>query len=189
MDLMNGIKVSMPAKWYVNWKIDLFVPRGYWNVISFADFVSRGLDNGLNRVAIDVSGTFWRENLRDYLNDKDCWALNGVHEVVLYDPRKDTMWKGSDYLEKFRRKHKDGPRDLIFEPVEEPEQTVRDVEIFLNKCWDKIEGQVVEEEEEVVVAKSYLDDTSPTAVEYLLRPDVKLMKLIARKPENVPAIE
>lgn len=183
MSPSDGIEATMPAHWYVNWACDMFVPRGYWNLVSFADFVSRGLENGLRSIAIDVSGVFWRENLRDYVLLANCWVLNGVEEVVLYDPRGDELWKGSEYLDKFRRRHKDGPRVLTFEPLETPGDDLLHVQKLLNRCWDKCEGVVKDEDvDEEVRARSYLDDFTGTTKGPLLRPEVKLMKLVTTKP-------
>lgn len=188
MHCTDEINASMPAKWYVNWECDMFVPRGYWNLVSFADFVSRGIKNGLQRVAIDVSGAFWRENLKDYVLGKDCWTLNGVREVVLYDAREDEMWKGSDYLDKFRKRHKDGPRILSFEQLEEPGEGVLHAERLLNRCWNRCEGVLDDDAGEEITAKKYLDDFDSTPEEYLLRPDLSLMKLIATKPTFSPFV-
>jgi len=106
-----------------------------------------------------------------------------VQEVVLYDSREDEMWKGSEYLDKFRRRHMDGPRDLGFEPLEGPAQEILHVQRLLTRCWDICQGVESDDGDvEEVNARRYLDDFITTTDEEMLRPELNLMRLIARKP-------
>jgi hypothetical protein len=180
-----GITVIIAPKIYINYACDTLVPRGFWNIASFKNFVDKCQAGGLVHLAIDTEGSFWRENLRDYFT-KGCWVLNGVQEVILYDSRGEKMWKGSDYLEKFRKKYKGGPRELVFEEVEEKGQSLKDVERYLDKIFDKIEGKeedIVEGEEapaENVRIPKYLDDCPKTDPGELRRPKITSMKLVTK---------
>ena len=158
----------------------MFVPKGFWNLVSFANFVSRGAKHGMKRLAIDVSGVFWRENLKEYVQVKNYWATNGVEELILYDSWEDPMWKGCDYLSKFKKKHQGGPMDLSFEELEEPNQTLRDVQSYLNRHWDRIESGT-DTRDAVVEVPSYMTDFEATSAEEFVRPEVKLMKLVTTK--------
>jgi len=184
MTIGNGVSVVIAPKIYVNYACDTLVPRGFWNVVSFADFTSR-VQGQLVHLAVDVEGSFWRENLRDYCA-KGCWALNGVEELVLYDSREEKMWKGSDYLEKFRKKYTGGPKMLKFEECEEKSRSLLDMEKFLERLFDKVEGKEKDEEgeqeETLVRIPRYLDDCEPTEADELRRPNMMLRKLVARDP-------
>jgi hypothetical protein len=185
MSLANGVTVIIPARIYINYACDTLVPRGFWNVVSFTDFFRRIKAGGLVHLAVDIEGSFWRENLRRYCTG-GCWPLNGVEEVILYDSRGENMWKGSDYVEKFRKKYEGGRRDLMFEELEEKNKSLEDMKKYLQKAFDRIEGkeeQVVEGDE--VVAENIriprsLDDCEKTQPEELERPNIKSMKLVAK---------
>ncbi len=185
MSLASGVTVIIAPKIYINYACDTLVPRGFWNLVSFADFFTRVEEGGLAHLAVDIEGSFWRENLRDYCA-RGCWALNGVEEITLYDSRGEKMWKGSDYLEKFRKKYKGGPRDLVLEALENKSKSLRDVEKYLEKTFDTIEGKeekIVEGEDPApdhVRIPRYLDDCAKTTSEELKRPKVTSMKLVAK---------
>ncbi|KAF8858695.1 hypothetical protein BDZ45DRAFT_689883 [Acephala macrosclerotiorum] len=192
MNLPNGISVNISPRMYVNYATDTLIPRGYWNNVSFADFAKRAAGR-LKTLAIDVNDVFWKENLRNYCK-KQCWVFNELDELILYDTSNDDMFKGSDFLEKFRKKHKDGPRDLSFrDRTGEVSPRMCEVKEFLEKMFDRIEGKVEdvvpeagEDGEPVegppVVHPSYLDGFESTEAEDLQRPRLRLCDMLATKP-------
>lgn len=190
MSLPTGITVIIGAKMYINYACDVLIPRGFWNIVSFANFVDRVTTAGLVHLAMDVEGSFWRENCRDYCK-YGTWILNGVQEVILYDSRGDDFWKGIDFLDKFRKQYKGGPKLFELQELDdEPTQNMQDVEKFMLKAFDTIEGkgEKDDEAEEVEVEPilripRYLDDTPKTEANELRRPNITVMKLIP-KPVN-----
>lgn len=175
---------------YINYASDILVTRGNWNVVSFADFYNRVSKNGLAHLAIDTEGCFWRENLKDYCTHGN-WPLTSLKELMLYDSRGDKIWKGSDYIDKFRQRHKGGPKLLELEELDgETSEDVRDVEEYLLKTFDKIEGkeetiEKVDEGQEAAPAPQrrkprYLDDCPLTKPEELRRPNITVKKLVAK---------
>ncbi|PVH71297.1 hypothetical protein DL98DRAFT_521146 [Cadophora sp. DSE1049] len=184
------ITVTMPATLYLNPSIDTLAPRGFWNIISFSDFCSRISSLGLHTIAIDASGCFWRENLKDYCRRR-CWVLNGVREVLIYDSMGVGELKGSEYLERFRERVVE-KRELSFVELEEEvdgvegegesEQVrkVRDVERFLGKVFDVIEseGDVEGDEEFGDVRKAEFVSMEPTEKSEFRRPVVRLVRLV-----------
>ncbi|CZR63604.1 uncharacterized protein PAC_13501 [Phialocephala subalpina] len=192
MTLPCGISVNISPRMYVNYSTDTLIPRGYWNIVSFADFAKRAAGR-LKTLAVDVNGVFWKENLRDYCK-KQCWVFSELDELILYDTSNDDMFKGSDFLEKFRKKHKDGPRDLSFHDwTGEVSQSMSEVKEFLEEMFDRIEGKVedvvpeVGEDGEPVEVKevthpSYLDGFESTEAEDLQRPHLRLCDMLATKP-------
>ncbi|KAI6714729.1 hypothetical protein JHW43_002697 [Diplocarpon mali] len=111
MKISNDFTATMPATMYINFDIDTVVPRGHWNIVSFSDFVTR-VQGRLKSVAMDVHGSFWRENVKDYVKARS-WVFNGVREVLLYVGTGELTMKGGEYLERFRKKET-GRRDLSF---------------------------------------------------------------------------
>lgn len=193
MSLPNGASVIIAPKFYINYASDTLIPRGYWNIISFSDLTTR-VKTSLRSIAIDVNGSFWRENLRDYCK-KGSWPFGKLEELILYDPSSEGIFKGSEYLEKFRRRYKSGPKDLGFSECEEPTQKMSDVKALLEKFFDKIEGKVDEVAlgedglpvpvEEVKIP-SYLDNTELTTAESFQRPVLRLARLEVSEPTVVP---
>lgn len=195
MTLPNGISVSISPKMYINYASDTLVPRGYWNIISFANFASR-VEGRLKFLAIDVNGSFWIENMRDYCK-KSCWIFNNLEELILYDSSRSEMLKESEFLDKFRKRYRGGPKDLAFSDlIEEPTRRMTDVKEFLEQVFDKIEGKVVDE---VVIGEdglpvqtppephlSYLKGCQATTADQLRRPVLRLAKLEMDEPTVVP---
>lgn len=189
MTIPKGISVVMQPRFYINYASDTLLPRGYWNIVSFADFYSRAERNGLKSLAIDVCDSFWTENLRDYVA-KGAWVFNGLEELLIYDVSGKTMWKESRDLEKFKKRYKGGPRDLGFMELQRDEEmsdALGDTEKCLQAWFDRIEGLAPEAEEGKVVEvqqpsrRSYLDAIEVTTPEEFLRPSVRVMKLLATK--------
>ncbi|KAK2624147.1 hypothetical protein QTJ16_006781 [Diplocarpon rosae] len=119
MKISNDFTATMPATMYINFDIDTLVPRGHWNIVSFSDFVTR-VQGRLTSVAMDVHGSFWKENVQDYVKARS-WVFNGVREVLLYVGTAEFTMKGGEYLERFRRKGT-GRKDLSFLEIEEGAQ-------------------------------------------------------------------
>jgi 2EXR family len=185
MSLPTGITVTIGAKMYINYASDVLIPRGFWNIMSFADFADRVTEAGLVHLALDVEGSFWRENCRDYCR-KGTWVLNGVQELILYDSRGDTFWKDLSFLDKFRKEYKGGPKLLELESEEDKSQNVQDTVKFLLKTFDTIEGEEekIEDGEETAEPMPslprYLDDCPETMAEELWRPNITVKKLVAK---------
>jgi hypothetical protein len=184
MTLPNGTSVTIAPKFYINYASDTIIPRGFWNIISFSNFALR-VAGSLKFLAIDVNGSFWTENMRDYCK-KAVWLFGELEELILYDSSADEMFKESGFLEKFRQKYRDGPKDLGFEECEQPTKQMSDVKGFLEKMFDRIEGKVVEivlgEDGlpvQVVEEKlpSYLKGYESTSADELQRPVLRLAKL------------
>jgi len=70
------------------------VPRGFYNMIAMIDFMRRVGDR-IYSIAIDVSGEFYRDLMKDYLEKGD-WQFNSVREVVLYNAKGYNIFK-KDY--------------------------------------------------------------------------------------------
>lgn len=161
-------------------------------MVSFADFAKRTAGR-LKSLAVDVNGVFWEENLRDYCK-KQCWVFSELDELILYDTSNDDMFKGSNFLEKFRKKHKDGPRDLSFhDRTEEMSPRMSEVSEFMEEMFDRIEGKVEDVvlevgedgepvEVQAVVHPSYLDGFERTEAEDFQRPQLRLCDMLATKP-------
>ncbi|KAE9365608.1 hypothetical protein N431DRAFT_431036 [Stipitochalara longipes BDJ] len=190
MTLPTGIKLTLEARIYINYATDVLAPRGFWNIVSFSDFAVRISKKGIVHLAIDTEGSFWADNLRDYCTHGN-WPLNGVQELMLYDSRGEKFWKGMDYLDKFRKRYKGGPKLLVLEELDGAKSdNVGDVETYLRKTFDKIEGkeEKVEEESEPTEAATppqtrklrYLDNCPLTAAEEMKRPNITYRKLVAK---------
>jgi hypothetical protein len=97
------------------------------------------------------------------------------------EPMKCRKGASLEYLDKFRGGFRDGPRDLSFEELENPGQDILHVQRLLNRCWDKNEGILVEDERGGVDArqKSCVDDFASTPEKGFLRPNVRLVKLVS----------
>lgn len=175
------VNETIDAKMYINFGMDTLVPRGFWNIVTFEDMAKR-VEGRLGTLAIDVAGSFWKDNLVDYCK-KRWWIFNGVDEVVLYDSRDEPLFKGSEYLEKFRRKVP-GRKDLSFVEVEEEKRSedLKGVETFLGKMFDAIDERYGVDTDEAFVKKGTYTDMTPTKKETLRRPVVKLRKLVAETP-------
>jgi hypothetical protein len=187
MTPLEGVSVVIQPRFYINYACDTLLPRGYWNIGSFADFASRAESNGLKSLAIDVCDSFWAENLRDYVA-KGAWVLNGLEELVIYDVSGKKMWKESRDLEKFKKRYKGGPRDLSFVELDgEKSEALEDTEKCLQAWFDRIAGLAPEAEEGKVVEvqqpsrRSYADAIEVTTPEEFSRPIVRVMKLLATK--------
>jgi hypothetical protein len=186
-----GITVIIAARTYVNYACDVLVPRGFWNLVAFSDFTDRVTRAGLVHLAMDTEGSFWQSNLKDYCNH-GTWALNGVQELMLYTSKDDSIWKGSAYLEKFRRHYKGGPKLLELVDLEdEPSQDVMDVEKFIVQSFEQIEGkegkpEKNEEEAQTTIRRipRYLDDCPKTESEELRRPRITAKKLAVKPIET-----
>ncbi|KAH6718321.1 hypothetical protein BKA61DRAFT_599468 [Leptodontidium sp. MPI-SDFR-AT-0119] len=194
MTISRDVRVEMPACMYINFDIDTIVPRGFWNIVSFENLAFR-VEGRMKSIAIDVWTGFWKDNLRDYCR-KRCWILNGVREVLLYDSTGEDLFKGSERLDKFRRKEV-GKKDLRFEPlvVEEGEgmseevRKLKEVETFLGKVFAVVDGSgsiegVDEDSEFGFVRKAEFIAMMPTMKGAFQRPVIKLMKLITTTPED-----
>jgi hypothetical protein len=186
MTLKCGITVIITPRIYVNYACDILIPRGFWNIVSFADFTDRITKKGLVHLAVDVDGSFWKENAKDYCGH-GTWVLNSVQELMLYETTREKFWKESDYLDKFRKKYKGGPKLLEMVELEgERSQNVKDVEAYILKTFDKIEGKeekLVEEDEEATTITKYpryLDDCPKTEPEELRRPNITAKKLVTK---------
>ncbi len=184
--------MTFDARIYINYACDVLAPRGFWNIVSFADFTTRVSKRGLVHLALDTEGSFWAENLRDYCAHGN-WKLNGVEELIIYDSRGEKFWKGMEYLDKFRKRYKGGPKLLVLEELDGDESAnVRDVETYLRKMFDKIEGKEEkiedagegQESEPPTPAQrrkaSYLKDSPVTEAEDLERPNITYRKLVAK---------
>lgn len=187
MALQTGITIVLAARIYINYASDVLVPRGNWNVISFRNFYDRVTKAGLIHLAMDTAGCFWIDNLKDYCTH-GTWPLNSVKELMLYNSRGETFWKGSEHLDKFRKRYKGGSKLLEMEKLEgQRSEDVAYVEKYLLKTFDKIEGK--EERIEVdmeapILPKRrfprYLDDCPLTEPEELRRPNITYRKLVAK---------
>ncbi|KAE8446493.1 hypothetical protein EG329_011956 [Mollisiaceae sp. DMI_Dod_QoI] len=190
MAVSSSISVTIHPKIYINYATDTLIPRGYWNIISFAHFVSRA-GGRLKHLAVDVNGVFWKENMKDY-SKKGCLTFPELDELILYDSSQVEIFKEGDDLERFKENHKDGKRDLSFQDLnEEPSQQLTEVQTILEKMFDKIEGKVEEaeigEDGEPIPATpevypNYMDDCEPSKVDKLQRPLMRLTELLATKP-------
>ncbi|KAH7311113.1 hypothetical protein BKA65DRAFT_518605 [Rhexocercosporidium sp. MPI-PUGE-AT-0058] len=194
MTISRDVRVEMPASMYINFNVDTIVPRGHWNIVSFEDLAFR-VEGRMRSIAVDVGTGFWKDNLRDYCR-KRCWILNGVREVLLYDSTSEEVFKGSEYLDKFRRKEV-GKKDLSFVPlvveegesVSEEARKLKEVEAFLVKVFGVIDGSgsiegVDEDHEFGFVRKAEFIAMMPTMKEEFKRPVIKLMKLITATPKE-----
>ncbi|CZT48539.1 uncharacterized protein RSE6_09249 [Rhynchosporium secalis] len=208
----EDVEISSTADIWINFGVDILVPRGFWNIESFRDFTSR-VQGRATCVALDVSGSFWKQNLKDYCRMHD-WALNGVSEVLLYDSfssssSEDEIWRRSDHLDQLWRSGV-GKRELRFEPLairEEDEsesreeikkkneelERVRDVKVLLMELFDVIEGvRRVEEDDDSDdsddfddfrdVRKAELVGMKQTAKEEFRRPVIRFVKLVTEVP-------
>lgn len=180
-----GLSAISPAKWYINWTHDIFVPKGQWNLVGFGDFVNRSLANYMERLAVDVNGSFWKDNLKDYVLDRNCWAFESVRELVLYDSKDDPAWKGHDYLSEFRRRPRDGVVGLGFVEAEfELHDPAPEVRRMLHRCWNQIDGKghgFTGEPPKGII--EYLNGCPATAKEDLVRPEVRMMKFVRGIPQ------
>lgn len=205
MTLPGGIAVNIPARMYINYASDTLVPRGYWNIVSFYNFTGR-LSGKLRSLAIDVNGTFWTENMKDYCK-KRYWLFGELEELILYDSSEEEIFKDSAFLEKFRQRYRGGPKDLGFSDLSfgDPEkmnwmedltQQLTDVKMFMEKMFDKIEGKLVDVvvydddgvpiETELEVHPGYMKGYDATTAEELNRPVLKLARLEIKEPTVVP---
>jgi len=135
--------------------------------------------------------------MKDYCK-KRCWVFGELDELILYDSSGWDMFKGSEFLEKFRQRYRDGPKTLSFSDwVHEPTQQMTDVKSFMEKMFDKIEGkvedveQVLGEDGEPVVPTlevhpTYLKGCEATAADELQRPHLRLARLEVTEPTAVP---
>ena len=186
MTIPRGVSVVMQPRFYINYASDTLLPRGHWNIVSFADFASRAERNGLQSLAIDVCDSFWTENLRDHVA-KGVWVLNGLEELIIYDVSGKKMWKESSDLEKSKKRYQCGPRDLSFVEFDgEETDALGDTNNCLQAWFDRIAGLAPEAEEGKVVevqqqSRSYLDAIKVTTPEEFSRPSVRVMKLLATK--------
>ncbi|KAH8790403.1 hypothetical protein F5882DRAFT_401462 [Hyaloscypha sp. PMI_1271] len=187
MALQTGITIILAARIYINYASDVLVPRGNWNVISFSNFYDRATKAGLIHLAMDTAGCFWIDNLKNYCTHGN-WPLNSVEELMLYNSRGETFWKGSEHLDKFRKRYKGGPKLLEMEELEgQRSEDIAHVEKYLLKTFDKIEGKEERFEmdmEALILPKkripSYLDDCPLTQPEELRRPNITYRKLVAK---------
>jgi 2EXR family len=187
MALQTGTTVILAARIYINYASDVLVPRGNWNVISFSNFYDRVTNAGLAHLAMDTAGCFWAENLKDYCTHGN-WPFNGLKELMLYDSHGETFWKGSEYLDKFRRRYKGGPKLLELEGLEgEKSEDIQLVEKYLLTTFDKIEGKEEKTkdpmEDRILPKKTiprFLDDCPLTEPEELRRPNITYRKLVAK---------
>ncbi|KUJ08240.1 uncharacterized protein LY89DRAFT_691133 [Mollisia scopiformis] len=195
MTLPKGISVTVSARIYINYSVDILLPRGYWNLVAFSNLASRA-GGRLKHLAVDVNGSLWKDNLRDYCK-KRCWVFYELQELILYDSSGVDMFKRSDFLEKFRERYRGGPKDLSFTDwVEDPTAQMVGVKNIFEKMFDRIEGKVEEEVEkpkgegrvltEADIHPSYLKDCEPTHADDLQRPVVRLARLEVTEPTVVP---
>lgn len=189
----TAITVTLPPTIFLAPSIDILVPRGFWNIVSFSDFCSRIEALGVQKIAIDVGSCFWRENLKDYCRRR-CWVLNGVAEVWLYEGAESVglgRGKGGEYLERVRERNIEKRElrfvDLEFEEgvdgVEESESVgkVKDVQRFLGKVFDVIESEedVEGDEDFGDVRKAQFVSMEQTEKSVFKRPTVRLVRLVS----------
>lgn len=101
---------------YINYTTDTLIPWGHWNMISFNHFLVRAREGRLFRLAVDISGSFWTDNMNMHLRVHN-WPGNGINQVILYRGEIGGMWKGSQHVSKFRSKYKYGPKVLELEDL------------------------------------------------------------------------
>ncbi|KAH7372056.1 hypothetical protein BKA64DRAFT_750876 [Cadophora sp. MPI-SDFR-AT-0126] len=212
---LKKITVTIPATFFLNPSIDTLAPRGFWNLVSFPDFCTRISTLRVRSIAIDVSGCFWRENLRDYCRAR-CWVVNGVREVLLYDRmgigtgsgEGEGEGKGYEYLDSARERAverrelrfvdleldkglKTGPGEGKGEGEREKEsesvRKLRDVERFLGKVFNIIEneGNGEGDEEFGEVRKAEFVSMKPTEKSAFRRPVIKLVRLATETGASV----
>ncbi|KAL2062027.1 hypothetical protein VTL71DRAFT_6293 [Oculimacula yallundae] len=201
-EVVKAEKFSTPPRMWINFNIDVLVPRGFWNIVSFPDFASR-VYGRMRCVALDVEGAFWKDNLRDYCRMK-CWALNGVEEVLLYSSSKSSerdLWRRNEHLDSFRQRET-GKRELRFSPLLEETsdeerkigtedltceiEILRSVERLLGKVFDAIEGEEPKDGDEdfMPVRKAEFVSMELTTKAEFRRPVIKLMRFDSWTPED-----
>ncbi len=124
---------------------------------------------GCRRIGIDATGSFWEDNLRGYVKEGGEF-LRGLEELVVYDTRGKDEWKGSAYLERFRRVVENKKKDLIFSELGEDweaKESLRNCVSLLRTLWDVKGG---EGDEELV------EDYGP-------KPVISICELELREPE------
>lgn len=110
------------------------------------------------------------------------WAFNGVDELLLYDSKTEKIWKGIENLDRFRKRYRNGPRDLRFERSEEPRQNMKDVKGLIEQCFNRILGLEQMEETEVLARRQF--EYPKTDAEYFMRPIIKMVKIMASVPSS-----
>jgi hypothetical protein len=192
----KGISLVHEPRTYINYASDLIVPCGHWNVVSFGDFARRWYGQ-LGHLAMDVRGSFWRDNVKEYV-EKGQWLFPGVKEIVLFD-RKESEGAGcfagrdGEGTREFRKIWEGGKRHLDFVELESQEIGVdgmegsaKDLENArreLEGYFDAVQGKV---EGEVVVAED--DESKEDGVEeleFLERPRVLICKLEMRDVDGI----
>ncbi|KAG4425400.1 hypothetical protein IFR04_001550 [Cadophora malorum] len=186
----TAITVTFSATIFLAPSIDILVPRGFWNIVSFSDFCSRIEELEVQRIAIDVGGCFWKENLKDYCRRR-CWVLNGVGEVFLYEGGGLVgLGKVSEHLERVREKEikkrelglvdLDLETDLDGDADSESIRKVKDVERFLGKVFDVLESEedVEGDEDFGEVRKAQFVSMEQTEKSVFKRPAVRLVRLV-----------
>lgn len=187
---ITAVTVTLPATIFLAPSIDILVPSGFWNIVSFSDFCSRIEELEVQRIAIDVGGCFWKENLKDYCRRR-CWVLNGVGEVFLYEGGGLVgLGKVSEHLERVREKEiKKRELGLVDFNLEtgldgdadsESIRKVKDVERFLGKVFDVIESEedVEGDEDFGEVRKAQFVSMEQTEKSVFKRPAVRLVRLV-----------
>lgn len=81
--MRHRIEVGHEANIRVNWYSDVFLPRGYWNMIAYEDFLARCV-GPMRRLAVDPTTSFWADGLKKYVL-KGIWPFVGLEEITLYD--------------------------------------------------------------------------------------------------------
>ena len=74
--------ISHPG-FHFNAESTRLIPRGFYNMIAMIDFMRRVGDR-IYSLAIDVTGEFYRDLMKDYLEKGD-WQFSSVQEVILYN--------------------------------------------------------------------------------------------------------
>lgn len=86
-----------PARWYVNWDVDVFCPRGFWHFGGVMELGRMGWGR-LRCLVLDASGHFWgfmREKMKE-----GKWVFHGLREIWLWDSmpdgKPDWFWRSMD---------------------------------------------------------------------------------------------
>lgn len=215
MTIQKGITVTIPGNIYVNYETDTLMPRGHWNILSFAHFFRR-VGERLRCLAVDVNGNFWTDNMREYCK-KRVWLFPGLDELILYYSLEDLedleegALEQSERLDKWKKEYKGGPKDFAFEDLsfgdservdgwtKDLTQKLTDCQILIKNMFDRIEGKVVDEvvydedgvpiekeEEESLYSAQYLEKYQATTAEEFQRPRLKLAREEVKEPTLIP---
>jgi hypothetical protein len=150
----SGIDHSFPARFYINYTSDILTPRGHWNSVAFWDFLRRG-SGKMVYLAIDVTESFWRDNVKDNLAINEL-LFEGVSEIILYDATRMPLFSTGTSLDEVRQSVGKGSCKLSFVVKETTEKLLKDAKTSLGDYLARRNGSLESEDspEDLIVLEA-----------------------------------